>query len=157
MIDRKAALLRVITCAVGGAVFLSAVAILRSYMPIEPGHYVPGFRAHVLGYTSVFDPVGAPRPFSGIVGVGALLGLLPGIAWAIDQKSARRRFLVWSIMGAVIGFVLSMASNRAEPMIVFAVAGVYVGVVSALKRLGMYKVQEDSQAAEGNELSGNRE
>ena len=123
MIDRKAALLRVITCAIGGAVFLSAVAILRSYMPIEPGHYVPGFRAHVLGYTSVFHPVGAPRPFWGIVGVGALLGLLPGIAWAIDQKPARRRFLECSIVGVVIGFILSTASNRVEPLIVFVVAG----------------------------------
>ena len=65
-----------------------------------------------------------------------------GIAWAIDQKSARRRFLVWSIMGVVIGFILSMASYRAEPMIVFSLAGVYVGGVTALNRLGVYKVEE---------------
>ena len=153
MIDRKAALLRVITCAIGGAVFLSVVAILRSYMPIEPGHYVPGFRAHVLGYTSVFDPVGAPRPFWGIVGVGALLGLLPGIAWVIDQKSARRRFLECSIVGVVIGFILSMASNRVEPLIVFSIAGVYVGGVTALKRLGAYRVEKDNPVTEGNQLS----
>ena len=31
MIDRKAALLRVITCAIGGAVLLPVVSILRSY------------------------------------------------------------------------------------------------------------------------------
>lgn len=157
MIDRKAALLRVITCAIGGAVFLSAVAILRSYMPIGPGHYVPGFRAHVLGYTSVFYPVGAPRPFWGIAGVGALLGLLPGIAWAIDQKPARRRFLEGSIAGVVIGFILSMASNRVEPLIVFVVAGVYVGVVLAMKRLGMYKVEEDNQAAAQDQQSDKKE
>lgn len=146
MIDRKAALIRVITCAIGGAVLLPVLSILRSYMPIEPGHYVPGFKAHVLGYTSVFYPVGAPRPIWGIAGVGALLGLLPGIAWAIDQKPARRRFLEGSIAGAVIGFILSMASNRVEPLIVFVVAGVYVGVVLAMKRLGVYDEREDSTA-----------
>lgn len=151
MIDRKAALLRVITCAIGGAVFLLAFVVLRSYMPIGPGHYVPGFRAHVLGYTSVFYPVGAPRPFWGIAGVGALLGLLPGIAWAIDQKSARRRFLGCSIAGAAIGFILSMASNRAEPMIVFVVAGVYAGCVTALTRLGLFEAEEDNQATRQDE------
>ena len=99
-------------------------------MPIEPGHYVPGFRVHVLGYTSVFYPV------------GALLGLLPGIAWAIDQKSARRRFLEGSIAGVVIGFILSMASNRVEPLIVFVVAGMYVGVVLAMKQSGVFEAKD---------------
>ena len=143
MIDRKAVLLRVITCAIGGAVFLLAFVVLRSFINKVSGPYevVSGFRAHVWGYNFVY-PVGTPpRPLWGIVGVGALLGLVPGIAWAIDHKSARRRFLECSIAGAAIGFILSMASNRAEPMIVFVVAGVYVGVVLALSRLGVYEAE----------------
>lgn len=88
-----------------------------------------------------------------IVGIGALFGLLPGIAWAIDQKSARRHFLGCSIAGAAIGFILSMANNRAEPMIVFVVAGVYAGVVLALKRLGIYKAEEDNRAGEVSQVS----
>ena len=155
MIDRKAALLRVVTCAIGGAVFLLVFVVLRSFINDVSGPYqvVSGFRAHVWGYNFVY-PVGAlPRPFWGIVGVGVLLGLLPGIAWAIDQKSARQRFLVWSIMGAVIGFILSIASNHAAPMIVFSVAGMYVGGVSALDRLGVYKVKDDNQETEQNQLS----
>ena len=142
MIDRKAALIRVITCAIGGAMFLLVFVVLRSFIHDVSGPYqvVSGFRAHVWGYNFVYP-------------VGALLGLLPGIAWAIDQKSARRRFLECSIVGVVIGFILSMASNRAEPMIVFAVAGMYVGVVSALKRFGVYRVKDNNQATEQNQLS----
>ena len=40
---------------------------------------------------------------------------------------------------------------------VFLVVEVYIGSFSALRRLGVYKVEEDNQAAEGNELSGNKE
>ena len=142
MIDRKAALLRVITCAIGGAVFLLAFVVLRSFINkvSSPYEIVPCFRAHVWGYNFVYP-------------VGALLGLVPGIAWAMDQKSAQRRFLGCSIAGAAIGFILSMASNRAEPMIVFVVAGVYAGVVLALKRLGIYKAEEDNRAGEVSQVS----
>ena len=46
-----------------------------------------------------------------IVGIGALLGLLPGIALALDHRSARRHFLFWSILGIVIGLILATASH----------------------------------------------
>lgn len=136
MIDRKAALLRMVTCMIGGIVF---ILVLRSFIPLEAGPYAIIWRFEALGWDPHHQSFGVSRPFWRIVGFGALLGLLPGIAWAIDQKSARRRFLVWSIMGVVIGFILSTASYRAEPMIVFSLAGLYVGVVTALKRLGVYK------------------
>ena len=141
MVNVRAAVLRIITCAVGGAVFL---LVLRSFLPIEsgPNALLWGFNARVWDYNSVYPVSAPPRPFWGVVGVGALLGLLPGIAWVIDQKSARRRFLVRSIMGMVVGFILSMAINRAEPMIVFSVAGMYVGSVSALNRLGVFEAED---------------
>ena len=82
-------------------------------------------------------------PIPLIIGVGIFLGLLPGFAWAIDQKSARRRFLLWSVLGVVIGFILMTTTYRVIPMIVFSAAGVYVGVVSALKRIGVYQVAQD--------------
>ncbi|MDE0298573.1 MAG: hypothetical protein OXN17_08080 [Candidatus Poribacteria bacterium] len=137
MIERKAAMLRIVTCAVGGAVFLLLLVQLFPFGLIHPddGAYAES----------------APVLF--IFGVGAFLGLLPGIAWAIDQKSARRRFLLWSISGIVVGVILAAVTGRFLLMFAFWLSGVYVGVVSALKRLGMYKVQEDNQAAEGNELS----
>ena len=153
MINARAALLRIVTCMIGGIV---CILVLRNFIPLEAGPYAIIWRddAPVWDPNPHHEAFGfSVRPFWGIVGVGALLGLLPGIAWAMDQKSARRRFLVWSIMGVVIGFILSMASYRAEPMIVFSIAGVYVGVVSPLKRLGMYTVEEDNQAGDVSQLS----
>ncbi len=141
MIERKVAMRRIVTCAVGGAVFLLLFAQLFPFGLIYPDDSA---------YT-----VNAPVFF--IFGVGAFLGLLPGIAWAIDQKSARRRFLLWSISGIVLGVILAAATGRFLLMFALLIAGVYVGIVSALKRLGMYKVQEDNQATEGNELSGYKE
>ena len=152
MIDRKAAMRRIVTCMIGGIVF---ILVLCSFVPLEAGPYAIVWRddAPIWDPNPHHEAFGfSVRPFWGIIGVGALLGLLPGIAWAIDQKSARRRFLVWSIMGVVIGFILSLASYRAEPMIVFSLAGVYVGGVTALKRLGMYKVEEDHEAEEVSQL-----
>ena len=127
---------------IGGIVF---ILVLRSFIPLEAGPYAIIWRddAPVWDPNPHHEALGfSVRPFWGIIGVGALLGLLPGIAWAIDQKSARRRFLVWSIMGVVIGFILSMASYRAEPMIVFSIAGVYVGAVTALNRLGVFEAKD---------------
>ena len=147
MIERKAAMRRIVTCAVGGAVFLLLFVQLFPFSLIYPDDSVSG------GGGAYAE--NAPILF--IFGVGAFLGLLPGIAWAIDQKPAQRRFLLWSISGIVVGVILAAATGRFLLMFAFSIAGVYVGVVSALKRLGMYKVEEGNQAAEGNELSGYKE
>ena len=147
MIERKAAMLRIVTCAVGGAVFLLLFVQLFPFGLIYPDDSVSG------GGGAYAE--NAPVLF--IFGVGAFLGLLPGIAWAIDQKSARRRFLLWSISGIVLGVILAAATGRFLLMFAFSIAGVYVGAVSALKRLGVYQVEHNNQAAEGNGLSGYKE
>ena len=147
MIDRKAAMRRIITCAIGGAVFLLLFVQLFPFSLIYPDDSVSG------GGGAYAE--NAPILF--IFGVGAFLGLLPGIAWAIDQKPARRRFLLWSISGIVVGVILAAVTERLLLMFAFVLVGVYVGVVSALKRLGMYKVEEDNQGLNVNELNGNRE
>ena len=144
MINGRAAVIRIVTCMIGGIVF---ILVLRNFAPFESGPHaiIWVITSGVWDYRDI-NPDLLPRPFWGIVGFGALLGLVPGIAWAIDHESARSRFLVWSIICAVIGFILSMAINRTEPMIVFSLAGVYVGGVSALKRLGLFEADEDNQA-----------
>lgn len=143
MIDRKVAMRRIITCAVGGAVFLLLLVQLFPFNWLIPAASVSkGGGAYAENAPILF-----------IFGVGALIGLLPGVAWAIDQKSARRRFLFWSILGIAIGFIVAGASNRYMLMAAFSLTGVYVGVVSALKRLGVYKAKEDDPAAEANQLS----
>lgn len=143
MIDRKAAMRRIVTCAVGGAVFLLLFVQLFPFGLIYPDDSVSeggGVYAE-----------NAPVLF--IFGVGAFFGLLPGIAWAIDQKSARRRFLLWSISGIVLGVILAAVTERFLLMLAFSIAGVYVGVVSALKRLGAYRVEKDNPVTEGHQLS----
>ena len=143
MIERKAAMRRIVTCAVGGAVFLLLFVQLFPFSLIYPDD-------NVSGGGGVYAE-NAPVLF--IFGAGAFLGLLPGIAWAIDQKPARRRFLLWSISGIVVGVILAAATGRFLLMFAFSIAGVYVGVVSALKRLGAYRVEKDNPVTEGNQLS----
>ena len=138
MIDRKAAMRRIITCAIGGAVFLLLFVQLFPFSLIH----------HDASVSGAGGAYAENAPILFIFGVGAFLGLLPGIAWAIDQKSARRRFLLWSISGIVVGVILAAATERFQLMLAFSLAGVYVGVVSALKRLGVYKAKEESQSGE---------
>ena len=143
MIERRVATLRIITCAIGGAVFLLLFVQLFPF-----NWFIPD--ASVSGGGGAYAE-NAPILFT--FGVGALIGLLPGVAWAIDQKSARRRFLFWSILGIAIGVILASATGRFLLMFAFSIAGVYVGVVSALKRLGAYRVEKDDPVTEGNQLS----
>ena len=141
MINGRAALLRIVTCVVGSGILL-LLSLL--FFPIN-------WDSHGNVWVSGVHLSGS-RPYGlsalEIIGIGALVGLLPGIAWAIDQKSARRRFLLWSILGAVVGFILMTATHRTIPMIVFPVAGVYVGNVSALNRLGVFGAKESDQPSE---------
>lgn len=156
MINRKVAMLRIITCAIGGVVFL---LVLRDFVPIESGPIalIGAFKApYVWNYNTQYVNTQylLYQPFWGVVGFGAFIGLLPGIAWAIDQKSARQVFLVWSILGVVIGVILSIASRRAAPMIVFSVVGVYIGSFSALRRLGVFEAKKGDEATEQSQTSG---
>ena len=153
MINVRAAILRIITCAIGGSVF---ALMLLNFIPFalrtntfamahESGIAYSG--NHAWDPDAFLYAIGSPFPtLLAIVGSGAFIGLLPGIAWAIDQKSARRRFLLWSISGIVIGVILAAATGRVLLMFAFPLAGVYAGVVSALNRLGVYKTEEDNQA-----------
>ena len=149
MINRKVALLRILTCAIGGSVF---ALLLLNFVPfaLRTDTFAMAHKS-AIEYSEyhAWNPdamlYAMASPFSSllaIVGIGAFLGLLPGIAWAIDQKSARRRFLLWSVLGLVIGFILMVATDRVTPMIVFPVAGVYAGGVSALNRLGAFEAKD---------------
>ena len=119
MVNGRAAILRILTCSIGGAVF---GLLLLNFVPFAP-------RTNTYAMLNKFgiaysgnDPwehdaflhvMGSPVPTLLLMaGIGAFIGLLPGVAWAIDQKSARRRFLFWSILGIVIGFILATASHR---------------------------------------------
>ena len=153
MINGRAAILRILTCAIGGAVF---GILLLNFVPLAPMTHTyamlhkfdiafsrnepwePDALLHVMG-----SPVPTLLVFAGI---GAFIGLLPGVAWSIQQQSARQRFLLWSISGIVIGVILAAATGRVLLMFAFPLAGVYAGVVSALNRLGVYKTEEDNQA-----------
>ena len=42
----------------------------------------------------------------------------------------------------MIGLILATASHRYILMVAFSLAGLYVGSVSALKRLGVYKAKD---------------
>ena len=91
MINGRVAILRIVTCAIGGVVFS---LLLFSFIPYASGldARVFGYEAHVWDSYAFLPAMGLPFPFIlSIAGIGALLGLLPGIVWAIDHRSARRR------------------------------------------------------------------
>ena len=148
MINRKVAMRRIGACVIGGAVF-SLLFLL--FMRFQWDAHSVSMAHNVHMWKSGFYHMGiGPKVFTvlEIVGIGAVLGLLPGIAWAIDQKSARRRFFLWSVLGVVIGYISTRSTGSVVPLIVFSVVGVYIGSFSALKRIGVFEAKEDNQAAE---------
>ena len=66
------------------------------------------------------------------------VGLLCGIAWAIENNKARWRFF-WSSSGGVsVGWVVHLATGNASVCWAFILLGLFVGVVSALASVGAY-------------------
>ncbi len=153
MINVRAAVIRILTCAIGGAVF---GILLLNFVPLAPmTHTYAMLHKFGIAYSgnhpwesdALLHVMGSPVPTLLVfAGIGAFIGLLPGIAWAIDEEPARRRFLLWSSSGIVIGVILAVATGRVLLMFAITLAGVYVGGVTALKRLGAYKTEEDNQA-----------
>ena len=142
MIDRKVAMRRIGACVVGGAVFSLPLLI---FMQFEPDVHFVNMAHQVIMWDTGFYHMGiGPKVFAilEIVGIGAAIGVLPGIAWAIDQKSARRRFFLWSILGVVIGYISAQSTHNVVPWIVFSVVGVYIGSFSALKSLGVFEAKD---------------
>ena len=142
MIDRKVAMRRIGACVIGGAVFS---LLLLIFMPIEPDVRFVSMADDVNEWHSGFYHMGIGwKVFAvlEIVGIGAVLGLLPGIAWAIDQKSARRRFFLWSVSGVVAGYISAQTTHSVVSLIVFSVVGVYIGSFSALRRLGVFEAKD---------------
>ena len=144
MINRKVAMRRIGACVIGGAVFSLP---LLTFMRFESDIRFVSMAHEVAVWDSGFYHMGiGPKVLAilELVGIGALLGVLPGIAWAIDQKSARRRFFLWSILGVVIGYITAQLTHNVVPWIVFSVVGVYIGSFSALRRLGVFEAKEDN-------------
>ena len=66
------------------------------------------------------------------------VGLLCGIAWAIENDKARWRFF-WSSCGGVsVGWVVHLATGNASVCWALILLGLFVGVVSALASVGAY-------------------
>lgn len=154
MINRKVAMLRIGACVIGGAVFS---LLLLNFTRFESGADSLRMAHNVQMWDSRFYHMGIGwKVFAvlEIVGIGAVLGLLPGIAWAIDQKSARRRFFLWSVLGVVTGYISAHSTHSVVPMIVFSVVGVYIGSFSALRRLGVFEAKKGDEATEQSQTSG---
>ncbi|MDE0041661.1 MAG: hypothetical protein OXT74_06475, partial [Candidatus Poribacteria bacterium] len=70
--------------------------------------------------------------------VAVWVGLLCGIAWAIDNDKARWRFF-WSSFGGVsVGWIVHLTTGNASVSWAFIVLGLFVGIVSALASVGAY-------------------
>lgn len=74
------------------------------------------------------------------------IGLLCGIAWAIENNKARWRFF-WSSFGGVsVGWISHLVTGNENVCWALIVLGLFVGVVSALASVGAYgkKVKRES-------------
>ena len=70
--------------------------------------------------------------------VAVYVGLLCGIAWAIENDKARWRFF-WSSCGGVsVGWVVHLATGNASACWALILLGLFVGVVSSLAGVGAY-------------------
>ena len=66
------------------------------------------------------------------------VGLLCGIAWAIENGKARWRFFWWTCGGVSVGWVVHLTTGNASVSWAFIVLGLFVGIVSALASVGAY-------------------
>lgn len=71
-------------------------------------------------------------------GFAVYVGLLCGIAWAIENNKARWRFFWSTCGGASLGWVVHLATGNTSVCWAFIVLGLFVGVVSALASVGAY-------------------
>ena len=104
-------LLKVLTCAAGGAVLLPAIAVLILFC---------------MGYLA-------------IAWVGAAIGMCVGIVWTIPNWLARFHVMLWTGMGLVVGIVFSILTNSGVPVVVFSAAGIFVEIVCALATVGAFR------------------
>ena len=109
-------LLKLSTCTVGGCLCVTLL-----YVAADDRQYAQYAREMVVA-----------------AGVGALYGLLAGIAWAIEH-SARRRFILWLVVGLALGFGITVLQESGIPILMFTVAGAFIGTVSALARVGAFR------------------
>lgn len=66
------------------------------------------------------------------------IGLLCGIAWAIENNKARWRFFFSSSGGISVGWVVHLATGNENVCWALILLGLFVGVVSALASVGAY-------------------
>ena len=66
------------------------------------------------------------------------VGLLCGVAWAIENDKARWRFFWWTCGSAFLGWVVHLATGNASVCWAFIALGLFVGIISALASVGAY-------------------
>ncbi|MDE0299570.1 MAG: hypothetical protein OXN17_13135 [Candidatus Poribacteria bacterium] len=67
------------------------------------------------------------------------VGLLCGVAWAIENDRARWRFFWWTCGGVSVGWISHLVTGNASVCWALIVLGLFVGVVSALASVGAYR------------------
>ena len=67
------------------------------------------------------------------------VGLLCGIAWAIENSKARWRFFWSSCAGVSVGWIVHLATGNENVCWALILLGLFVGVVSALASVGAYR------------------
>ena len=76
---------------------------------------------------------------SGAQAFAVWVGLLCGIAWAIENNKARWRFFWWTCGGVSVGWISHLVTGNASVCWALIVLGLFVGVVSALASVGAYR------------------
>ena len=74
-----------------------------------------------------------------LIGVLLLTGVFCGIAWAIENKKARRLFIAFPVTGAVLGGMSATILGNHRVFAAAILLGLFIGTVSALAAVGAYR------------------
>ena len=74
------------------------------------------------------------RIMMGFAVMGAVIGLVGGIGWAIEHTEARWRFVGWTVGGVVVG--LGFTQINGWFVLAGAVLGLGAGIITALESAG---------------------
>ena len=133
-------LLKVVSCGAGGAWILAAVAYVVVWN--EHAEFLKSMvrseflREDVVVSAFELNDYAKETVLVGAI-IGAVIGLIGGVGWAIEHNEARWRFIGWTVGGCIIGLVVHENTENGWFMLL-GMLGAVIGGVTALESAGYF-------------------